>query len=149
MDQKDFERAAKELMDHCWQTLVVKGADYAKNGDRLHNFKAAARRRGIHPVEALTGMKLKHEISIEDICRDVVGSAGVPASDKLLEKIGDDINYNILLYTLLVEMRYEAGVAMRHEKHLESLKEHINKKGLGPFAPSKDDIDPDENDRQS
>lgn len=113
MDQNDFERTAKELVDHCWQTLVVKGADHTKNGDRLHNFKAAARRRGIHPIEALTGMKLKHEVSIEDIRRDVVGGAGVPTADKLLEKIGDDINYNILLYALLVEIGAEAGKEKR------------------------------------
>jgi len=105
MTPEKFNELANKLKKHCFDTLIEKGEQYSRNGDRLHNFKAAARARNCHPIEALHGMNVKHVISIDDISSDVVASGPVPDEKVLLEKIGDNINYLILLYAMLVEIK--------------------------------------------
>jgi len=106
MTPERFKMLVEGRLDHCLEVLTAKGHEYSRDGDRLHNFKTAARKRGVAPEEALLGMMVKHEVSIEDIARDA--GRGVYASkDVLAEKIGDAINYLLLLEGLLVE-RVEA-----------------------------------------
>jgi hypothetical protein len=85
-------------------TLEQKQKEYSSSSDTLHHFKAAARHRGITPEAALDGMMLKHEVSVADLVRDaeiIADSAGARCLIK--EKIGDMINYLILLECLLLE----------------------------------------------
>jgi len=85
--------------------MCKKLAEYARGGDKLHNFKRAAEIDGISPEEALRGMHLKHRCSISDMLNDL--EQGVHHDQALWdEKFGDTINYYILLYALLTE-RYK------------------------------------------
>jgi hypothetical protein len=93
--------------------LGVKAKEYASSTDRLHNFKTAATlpcaERGYNmgsetPGQALMGMLRKHWVSVMDM---VNGHAeDVQYTDKQIdEKIGDAINYLVLLEALLKERK--------------------------------------------
>jgi len=65
---------------------------YATVKDALHNFHAAAKRRGVSPAEALQGMVVKHEIALDDMIR-----RRAPVSHKRVDEVlGDIIVYAIL-----------------------------------------------------
>lgn len=84
--------------------LASKACEYASDEDRLHNFKAAAELEGDTPAEALRGMLRKHWVSIADLVwSDTIGEK--PSFAMIDEKIGDAVNYLILLEALLKEGR--------------------------------------------
>ena len=56
MNAKDFDEIVTARMDWCMKTLCAKGDEYARDGDRLWNFKVASRKLNCHPAEALAGM---------------------------------------------------------------------------------------------
>lgn len=78
--------------------LIAKASEYATE-DRLHNFKATAQEFGGTPEEACWGFMLKHLTSVRDIAKGV----RTASLEQIDEKIGDAINYLILLKCLLVE----------------------------------------------
>lgn len=78
--------------------LVVKAAEYATE-DRLANFKKAAHLRGVTQAQAITGMMVKHTVSIYDM----VESDKTFTLDQWDEKITDHLNYLILLRAALVD----------------------------------------------
>jgi hypothetical protein len=79
--------------------LASKATEYATDADRLHNFKTAAVEFGGTPEEACKGYMLKHWMSVRDL---IVGER--PVTRELLDdKIGDVVNYMILLEALLIE----------------------------------------------
>ncbi len=84
------------------KVLGSKAAEYAGPDDRLHNFKRAASITGETPAEACVGMFAKHLVSVLDLVEDAKnnqrGRMGL-----LDEKIGDAVNYLILLEALLKE----------------------------------------------
>lgn len=89
--------------------LASKAAEYALGGDRLHNFKEAAQLQGVTPAEALRGMWAKHAVSVCDLVRE--HAAGKRVTGGLInEKLGDAINYLILLEAVLKE-RPDAAAA--------------------------------------
>jgi len=102
MTPKDFKKVTDETFKKCDKVLNSKNIEYARNNDKLHNFKVAGTTRGVTPESALGGMMLKHVISIfdyindtdKDICRNV---------DSWDEKIVDNINYLLLLRGLVIE----------------------------------------------
>lgn len=92
-----FEKIVKNRVDKIEKILVEKGKEYAKENDRFHNFNEAARMEGSTPEKALWGMFLKHYVSV----RDMVFQNRKFEIDQIDEKIGDAINYFILLEGLL------------------------------------------------
>ena len=101
MNNEIFERLLDERINKCRDTLVVKAKEYATE-DRLHNFKVAAELQGCTPVKALAGMMCKHTVSVYDLINEF--EAGNKISMKLWdEKIGDSINYLLLLNALVNE----------------------------------------------
>ncbi len=98
----------RELKQHSSDLLITKGNEYAPGEDRLANFKAAAliwkliKPEIIHKKPATIaclGMKLKHFISIIDI----INSETPVTIDFAKEKFGDDINYDHLLFSNLID----------------------------------------------
>jgi len=81
--------------------LVAKGAEYAPGADRLHNFNRAALILGRTREEALIGMWTKHLVSILDIVDSI--KTKKPSVALIEEKLGDAINYLILLEAMLKE----------------------------------------------
>ena len=104
MNAEDFDKIVAARMDWCNKTLCAKGDEYAREGDRLWNFKVAARKLNCHPAEALAGMMVKHTVSVDDII-DGLAKGIVPPRELVAEKIGDSINYLLLLEGLIEEER--------------------------------------------
>lgn len=78
--------------------LVAKRDEYA-NEDVLANFKKSANLRGVTPAKAISGMMVKHTVSIYDM----VESGKTFTIDQWDEKITDHLNYLILLRAALVD----------------------------------------------
>ena len=105
MNSNDFEKVIEEQIKKCKDILIDKSKEYARDDDRLHNFKNAAGIMGCDPKEALAGMMAKHTISVYDMCRD-----GEDHSIGLWnEKITDHINYLLLLKAIIIEEKQNAG----------------------------------------
>lgn len=79
------------------ETLDKKAEEYSR-GDRLYNFKRAGEIMRTDPENSLMGMFMKHLVSVIDIVE-----TGDYTNDLLNEKIGDAINYLILLEAILKE----------------------------------------------
>jgi hypothetical protein len=84
------------------QVLANKNAEYARNDDKLSNFKRAASLGQCTPERALIGMLTKHIISVYDMIDDLDQNK-VGKIETWNEKIGDTINYMILLEALINE----------------------------------------------
>lgn len=104
MTHKDFDELVDYIVtERIKGVMCRKSVEYARGGDKLYNFKRAAEISGKTPLECLQGMKLKHDVSILDMLDDEkIGGCLYPL-EKWEEKIGDDINYLILMLALLYE----------------------------------------------
>jgi hypothetical protein len=96
MNNTTFEKILAERLDRIQATLASKAKEYAI-GDRLYNFKRAGEILRTTPEKALLGMAIKHIVSVVDI---VEGSV-FPSDEVINEKVGDAINYFILLEAVL------------------------------------------------
>lgn len=79
--------------------LAIKADEYASSADRLHNFKTAAKMLDTTPEVALVGMAIKHAVSVQDM----VIQPEIITPELIDEKIGDCINYLVLLEALMLE----------------------------------------------
>lgn len=96
-----FNEIVDRTMVKCLDTLGVKANEYATD-DRLHNFKVAAELQNCTPITALAGMMSKHTVSVYDLIQRQ--EQGFVVSKEMWdEKIGDSINYLILLSALVQE----------------------------------------------
>ena len=99
MKHKDFDNIVRNRLNKCCTVLASKDKEYSSDDDRLHNFKVAADMTGCTPEKALWGMWVKHLVSVLDLVNDPSS-----ATEYLLnEKIGDVIDYALLLEGLLRE----------------------------------------------
>lgn len=104
MTPQKFDELVKDRMARCILTLCTKGAEYSRGDDRLWNFKRAAEKMGCTPAQALLGMKVKHDVSIDDMVAGLA-TGELPTKEVVAEKIGDSINYLLLLEGLIEEAR--------------------------------------------
>lgn len=104
MTSKTFNEHLKHMQEITVNTLASKAAEYATDGDRLHNFKVAAEVQGISTYAALAGMMAKHTVSVYDMIREGGYQPEAMFPMELWEeKIKDSINYLFLLWALLNE----------------------------------------------
>jgi len=107
MNAREFKKIVKDRQKHTQETLLTKATEYAKDNDRLHNFKRAGLMNDQTPAQALWGMASKHLVSIMDMVENT--EQGIyPSEDQVEEKIGDMINYLHLLEAVFVEQSVEA-----------------------------------------
>jgi len=109
MNLSEFEQVFNEQVQQSGQVLVIKGKEYA-TADRLHNFKKAAALTSGTPAQALGGMMVKHIVSVFDM----INTGKSYPKELWDEKIGDAINYLILLKAITVE-EAKGELAHRHE----------------------------------
>ena len=102
MNDDEFSAVLDRRIKLIKHVLDYKSADYSREKDKLHNFKRAAKILGVTPEKALLGMYIKHLTSVLDIVDDIE-QGKLPTEDILEEKIGDSINYHILLEALINE----------------------------------------------
>jgi len=101
MQREEFDKILEGLLAHCTKTLKSKAKEYAPSPDRLHNFKVAAQMNHETAPQACWGMATKHIVSIADMVRENHEfQHPMPVWD---EKIGDALNYLILLYACVKE----------------------------------------------
>lgn len=101
MKTERFENILSERLKKCIDTLSVKANEYATE-DRLHNFKVAAQLQNCTPITALAGMMAKHTVSVYDLAERQENGL-VVTKEMWDEKIGDHINYLLLLDALITE----------------------------------------------
>ncbi len=99
MKTEEFNGILRLRLEKIGKVLGSKAEEYAHGGDRLHNFKIAGRILGVNQVNALWGMAVKHLVCIQDL----VDGNLEPEPAMIDEKIGDMINYLILLEAALLE----------------------------------------------
>lgn len=95
MNRKEFEKVLEKRMANITSTLLIKGREYSRNDNALHNFEIGARVMNVTRERILWGFALKHYISIMDILDDLDNSI-FPTEATVDEKFGDLINYLIL-----------------------------------------------------
>lgn len=99
MKNEDFEEILNNRIDEIRATLNNKAKEYASDIDRLYNFKESARLQQVTVKRAAFGIMSKQLVCVEDMIK----------SDKQFdnsyidEKVGDLINYLILLEAILKE----------------------------------------------
>lgn len=101
MNTTVFNRVIENRIQKCLEVLCKKADEYA-TADRLHNFKVAAELQGCTPIRALGGMMCKHTVSVYDLINTLDAGFEVPL-ELWEEKIGDSINYLLLLTALIYE----------------------------------------------
>lgn len=99
MNNKEFEEIFDSTVSTARALLVEKAKEYASNVDRMHNFKAAAGALNVTPELALRGMSTKHTISVNDMVKNPDNYTMAQWE----EKLGDELNYIILLKALVWE----------------------------------------------
>lgn len=99
MDSEQFSAIVKRRIDLIKVILRNKGREYASTADRLYNFKVASRLLDTTPEKALLGMLSKHLVSVFDL----IESPTNRTPEMIDEKLGDTINYFILLEAVLKE----------------------------------------------
>ena len=82
--------------------LTVKGLEYIRNNDPLHNFNVGESITGKSKAEVLDGMMLKHYISYRDLLDDMSNNKEISKS-QMKEKIGDLIVYLCIQETIFEE----------------------------------------------
>jgi hypothetical protein len=95
MTEDQFDKLVTARLNLTRQTLVIKGKEYRRNNDPLHNFNVAAQLGNTTREKALWGFALKHYVSFMDILNDIE-KGNLPTEELISEKIGDLINYLIL-----------------------------------------------------
>ena len=102
MTQEKFNVFAKNFVKQTTSVLYAKGKSYALNrDDRLEHFKRAAEYLSTTPKEACLAQLTKHLISIRDMVCANDGTVFSP--EQWDEKIGDAINYLVLLRALVID----------------------------------------------
>lgn len=99
MTNEEFEKILTDRLSKIEVVLGTKAKEYAHRGDRLHNFKVAARIAGSSKVKAAWGMAAKHLVSVIDLVNGDLENTQANVD----EKIGDLINYLILIEALFKE----------------------------------------------
>lgn len=99
MIHTEFARVLEQRLNKTVAVLDAKNKEYASDVDKLYNFKRAAAMLGCSPEEALLGMLSKHLVSIIDMVQNKRDADYSIWS----EKIGDAINYLILLEAIIIE----------------------------------------------
>ena len=124
MKQKQFDDIIQNTIETCLTTLTDKNASYNPNEDKLAGFKTAARLRGVTPLQALSGMKVKHTSFVQDVLE---GRIELPSEEVIQEKFGDEINYLLLALCLIEEARNDAAKA-----DIAALREQLSRDASEP-----------------
>lgn len=107
MKTTQFDAVVNHRLDESKRILIEKAKEYAKgDDDRMHNFNRAAQITGECREKALFGFFLKHLVSVMDIVDDMNKNSNyIPAKPLVEEKIGDSINYLLLLEASIEDKR--------------------------------------------
>lgn len=97
MNRAEFNVIVENRIQKIKNVLAAKAGEYATDGTVFYNFERASEINRKQPRQALWDMATKHLVSV----MDMVESGEEYESEYIDEKIGDMINYLILLEGLL------------------------------------------------
>lgn len=104
MTHETFEKLLAQRLEKIKATLASKATEYATL-DRLHNFSRAADITGETAAQVCIGFFVKHLVSLLDIVDETAEGNFAKLTRPILdEKIGDAINYLILLEAIFVQV---------------------------------------------
>jgi hypothetical protein len=95
MEIAHFDEVLEDRLKKIRLSLLIKGKEYRRNNDPLHNFNRGAELSGQSREKVLWGFALKHHVSFLDMLDDI-DMGKFPKRETVDEKIGDLINYLIL-----------------------------------------------------
>jgi hypothetical protein len=95
MDSNHFDEVLESRLRAIRLSLLIKGKEYRRNGDPLHNFNRGAKLSGQSREKVLWGFALKHYVSFLDMLDDI-DNERYPKEETVNEKIGDLCCYLIL-----------------------------------------------------
>jgi hypothetical protein len=104
MTENRFEQIVDETLNQIRDTLLVKGVEYRRNQDPFHNFNQGSVRSQKHRLQVLDGFLLKHEVSISDICDDIIYYNKKPKIEIVNEKLGDNLIYLLIKKAMLIDI---------------------------------------------
>ena len=116
MNKDQFDEIVERRTQKIVETLTTKTKEYAADDDRFHNFNVAARIAGTTPEKALKGMMLKHIVSVFDMIEWSYTDEGRINEAIIDEKIGDTINYLVLLEGI---MRHQLSRRIARETYIQ------------------------------
>lgn len=105
MNREEFNKHVERVFDRTSKVLLKKGDEYANEDNAFHVFDNAVN-LSLHNVNTSVAweMAVKHLQSIKDILREVEYNNFEKITEALVdEKIGDFINYLILIEGMLKE----------------------------------------------
>lgn len=108
MNMQRFNELLERRLSLSREVLASKSAEYSTDDDKLHNFKRSAELANESengrstPADECCGFMRKHIVSVFGLVNDS-SKGGCNRRALIDEKIGDAINYLILLEALLVE----------------------------------------------
>lgn len=120
MTKKDFNEVIEKRISLIRSTLASKGGEYTSEEDAFESFKTIAQGLSLHDdsTKVLWELLTKHLYSV----KRMVESPIVPEEALVKEKIGDAINYLILLEGLFMEdIEFDKIVYKELEKTEERL----------------------------
>lgn len=103
MNNETFNAILDNTLAQTKKVLAGKAEEYTTDVDRLHNFKVAAELQGTTMRQALGGMMAKHTVSVYDL----INAEALASPEMWAEKLGDHLNYLILLAAVVEEERGE------------------------------------------
>jgi hypothetical protein len=104
MDQSFLQCTVRGRIRKIQELFFKKQKEYAPGSDKMHNFRTAARMLNTSMEDALRGMLMKHIVSVNDMIEKTQSNPEYkPEHELVSEKIGDIINYYILLEAMLYE----------------------------------------------
>jgi hypothetical protein len=95
MEVEHFDQILEDRLRKIRLSLLIKGKEYRRNNDPLHNFSRGAKLSDQSREKVLWGFALKHHVSFLDMLDDM-DKGKFPKTETVDEKIGDLINYLIL-----------------------------------------------------
>lgn len=104
MTSGEFDKVLNRRLQAIREVLALKQKEYSSKDDRLHNFKTGARIQNTNQAATLRGYMTKQLSSVFDLI-EKYGNNEVVSEAVADEKIGDVINYMILLEAIFKEHR--------------------------------------------
>ena len=127
MTNEEFEIVLNERLADTKQRLASKAGEYASGNNRMHNFEASGRMNDESREKALWGMMSKQIVAVKDMV-DMVENDDIDNIElfQIDEKIGDTINYLILLEAMLIE-RVNNFLALQMQEHVKNKAKSLKK----------------------
>lgn len=152
MTPPDFQKVVEKRIERIRSVLGSKQDEYSRGSNPMHNFEVGAEFLDEPPEAYCLQLMTKHLISITDMVLDIQDNDKLAKPEVWEEKIGDAINYLILLEALVTERAlkplpflYEKGsISPEALKDFQKPGSFVEVKGFGiqknPYVENKKGI---------